>query len=106
MRTLHTNQLNDYKRLIEQLELEKEQFRRSELIQIEQAKNAAVATFNNEEREKIEQLNQENQQYKNKLDELQVDYFRTKKFFKIIVLFFLRLNINLVRMNYEKKLNN
>ena len=69
------NQLNEYKRRIEQLELDNEK------IRIESA-NAQTSSqgLNNEERDKYEQninqlkqqLNDENEQYKKKFDDLQV----------------------------------
>jgi hypothetical protein len=66
-RTLNINQLNDYKRHIEQLELEKEQLRRTEIVQV-------APTLNNEEHEKLEQLIKENEQYKIKFEEIQTRY--------------------------------
>ena len=68
-RTLHINQLNDYKRRIEQLELEKEQLRRVEVV----APVQAAPVLSDEDREKIEQLTKENEQYKSKLTEIQVN---------------------------------
>jgi phenylalanyl-tRNA synthetase alpha subunit len=75
--------LNEYKRHIEQLELDKEQSRREELIRVE-AKNAAPpsVTLNNEERDKFEQdinqlkqqLSDESEQYKKKFDDIQVAF--------------------------------
>lgn len=70
-RTLNTNQLNDYKRRIEQLESEKEQLLHKEIVHVEPTSTST--TLNNEERDKLEQLNQENEQYKKKLDEIQVN---------------------------------
>jgi hypothetical protein len=64
-RTLNNNQLNDYKRRIEQLEKEKEQLRR---IEVE-----TTPVRNNEDREKLEQLIKENEQYKTKLNDIQVN---------------------------------
>ena len=64
-RTLNLNQLNEYKRRVEQLESEKEQLRRTEV----------TVTSNNEDREKLERLTQENEQYKSKLKDVQVNSF-------------------------------
>lgn len=61
-RTLNLNQLNEYKRRVEQLESEKEQLRRMEV----------TVASNNEEREKLERVTQENEQYKSKLKDAQV----------------------------------
>ena len=62
-RTLNHNQLNEYKRRVEQLELEKEQLRRTE----------ATVASNNEDRDKLDRLTQENEQYKNTLKDIQVN---------------------------------
>ncbi|CAF0739998.1 unnamed protein product [Adineta steineri] len=74
-RTLHMNQINEYKRRIEELELNNEQLRQKEIAHVEPQ---ATSSLNNEERQKFEQeinkLNQENEQYKKKFDEIQNQY--------------------------------
>ena len=62
-RTLNLNQINEYKRRIEQLEVEKEQVQRSEPTVVQ----------SNEDREKLEHLTQETEQYKAKLNDFQVN---------------------------------
>lgn len=64
-RTLNINQLNEYKRHIEQFESEKEQLRRAE----------AASALSNEDREKLERLTKENEQYKSTLNGIQVNMF-------------------------------
>lgn len=64
-RTLNLNQINEYKRRIEQLEAEKEQVQHVE----------TPVQPNNEDREKIERLTRENEQYQAKLNDLQVNSF-------------------------------
>ncbi|CAF4271231.1 unnamed protein product, partial [Adineta steineri] len=74
-RTLHMNQINEYKRRIEELELNNEQLRQKEMAHVEPQ---TTPSLNNEERQKFEQeinkLNQENEQYKKKFDEIQNQY--------------------------------
>ena len=69
---MHVNQLNEYKRRIEELESKNEQLRQVELVRAE-------STLNNDERQKFEQdinqLAQEKEQYKKKFDDIQVRYF-------------------------------
>ncbi|CAF5140597.1 unnamed protein product, partial [Rotaria sp. Silwood1] len=82
-RTLHINQLNEFKCRIEQLEIDNEKLRQ-EKIQFE---SLQPLKLNNEEREQYQQeinrlkqeLIEENEQYKKKINEIQV---------KIIFLFF------------------
>ena len=70
---MHVNQLNEYKRRIEELESKNEQLRQAELAR---AESINQSTLNNEERQKFEQdinrLAQENEQYKKKFDDIQV----------------------------------
>jgi hypothetical protein len=60
--------LNEFKRRIEQLEKEKEQLRRIEIAPVE-----PTPVINNQDREKLEQLIKEIEQYKTKLNEIQVN---------------------------------
>jgi ABC-type Zn2+ transport system substrate-binding protein/surface adhesin len=72
------NQLNECKRRIEELELNNEQLRHAAIAHVE----SKPTTLDNEERNKFEQeinqlkqqLTDENEQYKKKLDEIQVKY--------------------------------
>lgn len=76
-RNMHMNQLNDFKGRLEQLELENDKLRQEKLAQLE---SMQALKSNNEEREKYEKeinqlkqrLAEENEQYKKKLDEINV----------------------------------
>ena len=99
------NQINEYKRRIEQLEIDNEQLRREDIVHVEPQPTADIQTItlNTEEREQLEQeinqlkqindsnqqhfqdkqreyndlkqeLTKEIEQYKNKYDDIQVNY--------------------------------
>jgi uncharacterized protein YlzI (FlbEa/FlbD family) len=75
-RTLHLNEINEYKRHIQQLENENEQLKREEIIHIEPTTETDIQTItiNNEEREQleneIEKLNKNIDEYKKKIENL------------------------------------
>ncbi|CAF0896295.1 unnamed protein product [Rotaria sordida] len=99
--TLHMNDINEYKRRIEQLERDNEQLRREDIVHVEPTAVTDIQTIaiNNEEREQLEKeihqlkqilnLNQEKEreyndlkqklieeieEYKKKVDDLQIQY--------------------------------
>jgi hypothetical protein len=71
--TSHTNEINEFKRRIEQLENENEQLRREEIVHVEPTSPTHIQTMtlNNEEREELEK---EIEEYKKKIDNLQVNF--------------------------------
>ena len=114
MQTLHMNEINEYKSRIEKLEKDNEQLRHEEIVHVEPTAvtDIQTITLNNEEREKLEKeiqqlkqtidLNQENEresndlkqkltqeieEYKNKVENLQVisilmHFFKLGYFFR------------------------
>jgi chromosome segregation ATPase len=86
-RTLYMNQINEYKRRIEQLETDNEQLRREEIVHVEPPSppttDIQTITFNSEEREQLEQeinqlkeTNNSNQQH---IDDKQREYNHLKQ---------------------------
>jgi len=75
-RTLHLNEINEYKRHIQQLENENEQLKREEIVHVEPTTTTDIQTItiNNEEREQLEneiqKLNEDIDEYKKKLENL------------------------------------
>jgi len=77
-RTLHLNEINEYKRHIQQLENENEQLKREDIVHVEPPTTTTTdiqtITINNEEREQLEneiqKLNDNIDEYKKKIENL------------------------------------
>lgn len=81
----HLNEINEYKERVEQLTKENEQLKREEIVHVEptaEVTDIQTLTINNEEREQYEKeinelkqkLNDETEEFKKKIDNLQVNF--------------------------------
>ena len=108
-KSVYTNQLNESKHRFEQLESDNERLRRDGQVQVQQASTAPAQNgVHDEERQQLEKeisqlqqrLNDESEQAKKKLNEIQVSDERS---LSIDFDAAFRLNIKRKRMNYDVK---